>query len=150
VSFGVLRDGFLIANIIGDIEVIQNLIHLIIISKSGRPLYSQSMQRNEYGVNHNLILVKNEIVELSSIIEKIKQNVQLKVTETKNYKVMIDEGSHIILAMLVKTEIDNVREKMTNFIQDFELYFNELLIDWKRDTDIYSPAKILVSRHFEE
>ncbi|MHA1942397.1 MAG: hypothetical protein ACXABI_16970 [Candidatus Hodarchaeales archaeon] len=122
--------------------------HVLLISKSGIPLYSQSLKIAESELITNLVIIDREIIEMSSIIKAIRQALEQKITEQRNFKIMIEEGTHVIIAMLVKKENTLVREKMLCFIKDFELLFEDVLIKWKGDLEIFVPVKILIKRHF--
>ncbi|MHA2346714.1 MAG: hypothetical protein ACXACP_08365, partial [Candidatus Hodarchaeales archaeon] len=117
--------------------------HVLLISKSGIPLYSQSLKIAESELITNLVIIDREIIEMSSIIKAIRQALEQKITEQRNFKIMIEEGTHVIIAMLVKKENTLVREKMLCFIKDFELLFEDVLIKWKGDLEIFVPVKIL-------
>jgi hypothetical protein len=127
---------------------VEKLQHVLLISKSGIPLYSQSLKIAESELITNLVIIDREIIEMSSIIKAIRQALEQKITEQRNFKIMIEEGTHVIIAMLVKKENTLVREKMLCFIKDFELLFEDVLIKWKGDLEIFVPVKILIKRHF--
>ncbi|MFX0091971.1 MAG: hypothetical protein ACFFBD_09430 [Candidatus Hodarchaeota archaeon] len=54
---------------------------------------------------------------------------------------MLEEGPHIILALMATEELKTLRNRMLDFIVDFETLFVELLSDWRGDTRVFVPTR---------
>ncbi|MFW9997235.1 MAG: hypothetical protein ACFFD4_34645 [Candidatus Odinarchaeota archaeon] len=135
-----------------ELEWQKNVLHIMVLAKSGFPLFSQPLQTRNAALRTNLILVDGVVVRISSIIREIirARALQLKIVKQENHSVMIEEGTHVLVAIMVKEELKTVRKRMLGFIEDFESFFEDLLLEWKGDTDVFSPAKILVNKHFKQ
>ena len=120
--------------------------HILVLSKSGLPLFSQPLQKKE--LEADVALAGGAIIGISSIINEITQVSGVRVIKQPNYCIMMEEGSQIILAVMVTEELKTVRNKMLDFVVDFESFFEELLQDWRGELKVFSPTKRLVEKHF--
>ncbi|MFW9993158.1 MAG: hypothetical protein ACFFD4_14035 [Candidatus Odinarchaeota archaeon] len=120
--------------------------HIIVLSRSGLPLYSQPLQKRE--LEADAILAGGALIGISSLIREITRAPGLKVIKQDNYCIMLEEGVHVILAVMVTEELKTVREKMMDFVADFESFFEDFLDDWMGDTRVFAPARKLVEKHF--
>ena len=117
------------------------------LSRTGIPLYSQSLQDQEPVAD--AILAGGAIVGISTIVNEITKMKDLKVIKQENYCIMLEAGSHVILAVLTWKDLKIIRQKMIDFVSDFESFFSDLLKVWKGDMEVFLPSKRLVENHFE-
>lgn len=129
-----------------ELEWRRKVEHILVLSKSGLPLYSQPLQHQE--LEADAALAGGAIIGVSGIINEITRASNLKVIKQENYCIMLEESSQIILAIMVTEELETVRTKMQDFVVDFESFFEELLHDWTGSTIVFRPTKKLVEKHF--
>ncbi|MFW9998144.1 MAG: hypothetical protein ACFFD4_39245, partial [Candidatus Odinarchaeota archaeon] len=79
---------------------------------------------------------------------KITQASNLKVIRQENYCVMLEEGKHVMLAVLSTEELRAIRCRMVDFVDEFESFFAELLDRYGTDTKVFLPTRKLVEKHF--
>ncbi len=120
--------------------------HILVLSRSGLPFFSQPLQKQELEADANL--AGGAIVGISSIINEITQASNLKVIRHENHCIMIEEGLYTILAVIATEELKTIRNRMIDFVVDFEVFFEDLLEDWRGDTRVFIPAKKLVNKYF--
>ncbi|MFW9994859.1 MAG: MFS transporter [Candidatus Odinarchaeota archaeon] len=120
--------------------------HVIVLSRSGLPLYSEPLQKRELAAD--AILAGGAIIGISTLSSEITRATHLKVIKHENYCIMLEEGAHVILAVMVTEELKTVRDKMMDFVADFESFFEDFLVDWTGDTRVFAPARKLIEKHF--
>ena len=121
--------------------------HVLVLSREGLPLFSQSFQERELVSDE--ILAGGFIIGIKGIINDITQAPsELKVIKHKTYCIMLEEGTHVILAVLALEELKTIRSKMIDFTADFEEFFEDFLVDWTGNTQVFKPAKKLLKKHF--
>jgi MFS family permease len=130
-----------------ELEWRKKVEHVLVINKIGLPIYSQPIQEQKLDAT-DAILAGGAIVGISTLINEITKASHLKVIKQENYCVILEEGSHIMLAVLATEELKAIRNRMLNFIDDFEFLFEDLLIDWDGVTKVFLPAKRLIEKHF--
>ncbi|MFW9993160.1 MAG: MFS transporter [Candidatus Odinarchaeota archaeon] len=129
-----------------EIEWRRKIEHVLVLSRSGLPLYSEPLQTRELAAD--AILAGGAIIGISTLSSEITRASHLKVIKHENYCIMLEEGAHVILAVMVTEELKTVRDRMLDFIADFESFFEDFLADWTGDTRVFAPAKKLVEKHF--
>jgi hypothetical protein len=120
--------------------------HIIVLTKSGLPIYNQALQKEE--LKADVSLAGGALVGISSLSSEITQASHLKVIKQENYCIMLEEGSKIILAVLIKEEMKSLRKRMIGFISDFESNFKELLNEEIHDSDAFDPSKVNTEKYF--
>jgi hypothetical protein len=120
------------------------------VSKSGIPLYSNSLETTNNGLMTNLIMVGGKIIELSSIIRAIKLNPRKKIVKQNQLLILIEETIAYTLVILVTEENRTIRNKMLCFIRDFNVFYNLIPVEGLRDLEMNVPLKILIEKHFWE
>jgi len=130
-----------------ELEWKKKLDHILVLSKSGLPLYSQSFKEKD--LESDMILTGGAIVGISSLINEITQTSKLKVIRQEKYCIMLEQSSDLILAVMTTEELNIIRDKMIDFLIDFESFFKDLIKNWVGDSLVFSPAKRLVEKHFK-
>jgi hypothetical protein len=120
--------------------------HILVLSPSGLPFYSQQLQKLE--LEADVGLAGGAIVGISHIINEITQASNLKVIRHENHCIIIEEGLYTILAVIVTEELKIIRNKMLDFVVDFEAFFEDFLKDWCGNTRVFTPAKKIVEKYF--
>ena len=67
----------------------------------------------------------------------------------EGYTIMIEESKHVFLVVITTQSHIILREKMEQFLAEFEGAFIELLDVNVVDTKVFSPVKILINKYFE-
>jgi hypothetical protein len=127
--------------------------HLLVLSQAGLPLFSQALQPTVPSASpakekSDVALVGGALVGISSLIQEISQASRVKVIQQENYCIMLEQGQQIIVAVMTLEDLKTIRHKMQDFIEEFELFFGELIADWIGDTRVFSPAKQIANKHF--
>jgi predicted regulator of Ras-like GTPase activity (Roadblock/LC7/MglB family) len=120
--------------------------HILVLTKSGLPLYSQSLQNEE--LKADVVLAGGALVGISSLSSEITQASHVKVIIQENYCIMLEEGQNIILAVMIREEVKLIRKRMIGFISDFELTFEKSLKERINDTEVFEPTKEIIEKYF--
>ncbi|MFX0094944.1 MAG: MFS transporter [Candidatus Hodarchaeota archaeon] len=130
-----------------ELEWRRKVEHILVLSKSvGLPIYSESLQKQD--LEADMALAGGALIGISTIIREITRASELQIIKQKDYCIMLEHGTHILLAVMTKEELGTVREKMVNFVTDFEDFFEDFLEEWKGNLEVFKPAKKLVEKHF--
>ena len=129
-----------------ELEWREKVEHVLVLSKSGLPLYSQPLQKQKLAAD--AALAGGAIVGISSITNEITRASHLKVIKQENYCIMLEEGAQVLLAVMATEELKTIRSKMMEFLMEFEDFFGELIQEWKGDTRVFMPTKRLVEKTF--
>lgn len=129
-----------------ELEWKDRLDHVLVMDKSGLPLYVQSFKDEEY--DRDRILIGGALVGIASLTQEIYNSTHLKVLRQEGYSIMLEEGAYIMVAILTRQELDIIRSKMIQFVQDFENFFADLLIQGPVVTEAYLPTKQIVRQIF--
>ncbi len=121
--------------------------HILVLTKSGLPLYSQSLQKDE--LKADVVLAGGALVGISSMASEITQAAHVKLIKQENYCIMLEEGEYIILAILIRNEEKSIRNRMQKIISEFEtLHERELKTDMISDSEPFEPTKTMVEKYF--
>ena len=122
------------------------LEHVLVLTKSGLPLYSRSFHEKE--LKADVVLAGGALVGISFLSSEITQASRVKVIKQENYCIMLEEGVYIVLAVMIRTEVKSLRKRMMRFISEFEATNEELLKAELNDSEEFPSAESLVDKHF--
>lgn len=123
--------------------------YLLVLSKSGVPLYSYNLSSDGKGPKHDELLLGGALVAVSTLIKEIAQNREkLKVVKQEGFSILFEEGEEVLTALLALKELKILRRKMEDFTAKFESFFGEVLKDWSGDTRVFLPTRQLVEEFF--
>ena len=122
------------------------LEHVLVLTKSGLPLYSRSFHEKE--LKADVVLAGGALVGISFLSSEITQASRVKVIKQENYCIMLEEGDYIVLAVMIRTEVKSLRKRMMRFISEFEATNEELLKAELNDSEEFPSAESLVDKHF--
>ena len=125
--------------------------HVFVIKKEGLTLYSQSLHGYEDKKrDEKEALLGGTLSAIDSLMKEMSEKKEpLKEVKREGYTIMIEEGKNVFLAVISTQSHTILREKMKQFISEFEEGFKELLDIDVVDTKVFSPVKILVNKYFE-
>ncbi|MFW9991424.1 MAG: MFS transporter [Candidatus Odinarchaeota archaeon] len=129
-----------------ELEWRRKIEHVLVLSKSGLPIYSQSLQQQE--LEADAILAGGALIGISALTNEITRASHLKVIKQEKYCIMLEEGSTIIVAVMVTEELKTIRNRLIDFVADFESFFEDFLVDWTGDTRVFAPTRKLIEKHF--
>jgi hypothetical protein len=160
--------GGLYIRVIGDIAIIAGMI-LIGIFLNYIPSLSEIgwQQKIKYIIllTHSGICVYNENFrekrELREIIlagalsgiklymeETLKSFPKLKTISKENEVFLLEEGKYIIGVLVVEQELEILKYLLKKIVYQFEEFFQNLLINWNGDTNIFKPTKNILNNIF--
>jgi len=122
-----------------------------IISNTGLTLYSQSLHGyQDEKQEEKEVLLGGALSAIDSLMKELSSDKEsLKEVKKEGYTIMIEEANYVFLAVITTQSHSILREKMQQFIGEFEGGFKELLDIDVVDTKVFSPVKILVDKYFE-
>jgi MFS family permease len=126
--------------------------YLFIYFKSGVTIYNQDLtklgKKTDYHEDSE-ILLGGALVAVSSIFNEIlKDKKIIKVIKQENFTIHIEEGKHVIMALIALHEIRKIRKKMQEFLDDFEDFFEDALVKGISETQLFRPTTKIVQKHF--
>jgi len=126
--------------------------YLFLIFKSGVTIYNQDLtklgKKTDYHKDSE-ILLGGALVAVSSIFNEILRDKKIiKVIKQENYTIHIEEGKHVIMALIALHEIKKIRKKMQEFLDDFEDFFDDALVKGIAETQLFMPTAKIVQKHF--
>jgi MFS family permease len=133
-----------------ELEWKNSIEHLLVLSRGGLPLHSQRLSKKEADSSRDEMLVGGAISGISELVREISQSeTRMKVIQQEGYCILLEEGRDVIVAVLALNELNAIRTRMQDFLEEFVLFFGELVAEWQGDPKVFSPAKQLVAKHFE-
>jgi hypothetical protein len=124
---------------------------LLVVSKGGLPLYTQRLGKSvsdESGPDE--MLVSGAISGITELVREISRSAsKLKVIQQEGYCILLEEGKECIVAVMALEELNAIRSRMIDFLEDFESFYGTLISEWEGDTRLFAPTKQLVTRHFD-
>ena len=127
--------------------------YLFIYFKSGVTIYNQDLTKlgkktPDYHEDSE-ILLGGALVAVSSIFNEILRDKKIiKVIKQENFTIHIEEGKHVIMALIALHEIKKIRKKMQEFLDDFEDFFEDALVKGISETQLFMPTTKIVQKHF--
>ena len=126
--------------------------YLFLIFKSGVTIYNQDLtklgKKTQYRKDSE-ILLGGALVAVSSIFNEILRDKKIiKVIKQENYTIHIEEGKHVIMALIARHEIKKIRKKMQEFLDDFEDFFDDALVKGIAETQLFMPTRKIVQKYF--
>ena len=89
------------------------------------------------------------LVAVSSIFNEILRDKKIiKVIKQENFTIHIEEGKHVIIALIALHEIKKIRKKMQEFLDDFEDFFEDALLKGIAEVQLFMPTTKIVQKHF--
>ena len=133
-----------------EIEWRDKLEALLVLNKGGVPLYHQLFDGAtiEDDATWDVALLGGAITGIASITKEVidtytsRETKNLtKIVKREDYSIMLEEGDKIIVAVLVREELRNIRTRIIDFIHRFEFSFNEYL----GKNQIVSPTEFIAA-----
>ncbi len=131
-----------------------SLQHLLVLSSGGLTLYSQPLQDLEDQPDYqnfgekDYVLVGGALIGITKLINEITRDKKLGVIQQEKHAILLEEGELIRLALIATKDLKITRNKMREFIDEFETFFEPFLLEWNGDSRVYAPSKQLVAKHF--
>ncbi|MHA1847385.1 MAG: hypothetical protein ACTSXU_07050 [Promethearchaeota archaeon] len=135
-----------------DIEWKNALNLLLVTYKGGSLLYSHSFKNGKEKSKEKDDL---EPMMLASVLEVIKNLLNamvdtelLKVLDLQDKKIIVRQGKHVLVAVIVDEELHAINILLDSFIKEFETFYADVLGEWKGDVEVFFPTKSLVKKIF--
>jgi hypothetical protein len=95
------------------------------------------------------MLVGGALTGITELVKEISQRAgKLKVIQQEGYCILLEEGRDVIVALMALDELDIIRSKLQDFLEEFQLFFGELIAEWEGNPRVFSPTREIVIRHF--
>jgi MFS family permease len=124
----------------------QSVELLLVISDSGLPLYSKVLRKKKFQAD--LSLTSGVLSGVMSITEQITSRSDLKTIKQKDYCIMLEQGKYATLAVMTEYELNTLRNQMIEFLKEFEEQYEEVIVGWNGDNNLFSSVYRLVIKYF--
>jgi hypothetical protein len=133
-----------------ELEWKDSIQYLYIIRKSGVPIFTYNFsEKRESEERLRDTLLSGILTAISTASRQIaREESPLKQVEHANFTIILEEGEEIFIALVSKKDLNILRTKLYDFLDDFHQMFNELLKTETNDILVFSPAKSLVQKYF--
>ncbi len=123
----------------------KSLQHLLVISKSGAPMYSFS-----FGMTlKDSALISGMISAITNFMkETTGSERQLRIIDQEDHKIILSHGEVATAAILTKKDLPIIHHRAKQFIADFESIYRGKIKAWTGDADIFKGANKIVEEHF--
>ncbi len=129
------------------------LVQIYVIHKvSSQSIFHNKFQANPQEEKKELseVLVAGGMTGISVILKEISQSKQeLKRIDHGDYKIMLDHGTYIFIALIVTEEMRIYMDKITRVRKEIETFFEEILKSWNGDLEYFKPIAKIVSKEFQ-
>jgi len=133
-----------------ELEWKNSLLHIYVISKTGLPIYDQDL--SELRLNQQKpdeTLLSGALVAISALLKEISSKKSpLKVVRQEGFSILIEEGEKVLVAFISTQELKIIRKKIQDFLEDFEILFEDLLNLEIANINAFLPAKTIVRKYF--
>ena len=87
---------------------------------------------------------------MTNLLEEVAQNEKpIRTIDKEGFNILIESRDRIIMALIATQDLKILRNKMTNFLDEFEDMFDQALDTNVSDTSRFYPAKVIVKKYFE-
>ncbi len=128
--------------------------YLYVIDQSGLLLYEQDMHQtdNDIGKSRDSAILGGALIAISSLLKEIALNTNpLKVISQEGFCILIEEGQHVLVALVTTEELQTSRQKLQEFLAEFERKFEGKIQNNINKGDIrqaFKTAGTLAKRFF--
>jgi len=135
-----------------DLYKVAGLQHLYVLLKNGITIYSQSlMGRKAKDQEEKDIFLGSAITAIESFLRKmIASDTLLKEVKQEGVSILIEEGNYVRIAIIANQDQKLLRERMLQFLQEFEAEYEEQLKDNVVYTRQFESVKDLVKKKFKK
>ena len=125
--------------------------HLYVILKNGITIYSENL----YEIEDSKQDMKDSLLggALSAIQQLMKEISEtenpLKKIEQEDFLIILEQGKHLLLAVVSEQDHEILREKMRAFLAEVENTYREILEEQVADTRVFTPIKYIVQNFFK-
>jgi len=133
-----------------ELEWKDSIQYLYVIRKSGVPIFTYNFnEKRESEEKLHDTLLSGVLTAISTASKRIaREESPLKQVEHANFTIILEEGEEIFIALVSKKDLNILRSKLCDFLDEFHQMFNELLKTETNDGLVFSPAKSLIQKHF--
>jgi small GTP-binding protein len=128
--------------------------YIYVIEQSGLLLYEQDMHQSysDIGKARDSAILGGALIAISSLLKEIALNANpLKVISQEGFCILIEEGQHVLVALVTTEELQTSRQKLQEFLAEFERKFEGKIQDNINKGDIrqaFKTAGTLAKRIF--
>lgn len=128
-----------------------SLQYLYVIKKSGLSLYSQDLcELQNTGKKCDELLLGGAITAINMLMKEIAADKSpLKLIEHDEFCLMIEEGTHIYCVVVSLSNLNGIRKKMRQFVEEFEHFFETPLNRKYAEMNYYLPTEKLIEKIFK-
>lgn len=98
------------------------------------------LQEGDYCTDESLI--GGVLVAISSLLQEMAQNQNpLKMVKQEGFSILIEENPSVLVAVITLKELKIIRQKMEDFLEEFQGFFGELIEEGVKDLMVFSSVK---------
>jgi hypothetical protein len=133
-----------------ELEWKSSVQYIYVLLKSGIPIYNQNLcELQEGNPPTDECLFGGALVAVSSLLQEFtREKKPLKVIKQEGFSILLEEGENILVAIITIKELKIIRQKLQEFLEEFQDFFGELISKGIADTTVFLPAKKLAEKHF--
>lgn len=123
----------------------KSIQHLLVISKNGAPMYSYS-----FGPTiKDSALISGMISAIASFMQETTGSTKpLRVIDQEDKKIILSHGKLASVAILTTKDLKIIHEHARAFLAAFEMKYQDKIVKWTGDTDIFKGTNKLIEEHF--
>ncbi|MFX0100984.1 MAG: hypothetical protein ACFFCS_15520 [Candidatus Hodarchaeota archaeon] len=146
--FGVLIIAFFFLRLPtwNELEWKDTLHSIIVFYTGGISMYQHDFKQK--GKEINPILISGALEMVTSLLNEVLPQGELKVLDIQEKKILVKQGVYISVAMIADAKLESLELLLAAFLTEFEQYFGQYLPDWEGDTDIFAPTKAIIKKIF--
>jgi hypothetical protein len=122
---------------------------LYLLNQSGICLYNHDFQPASSVTDEDLF--GGGLMAMQSLIQELIQSEKgLNVIDHQEVKIIFLQSANAIAVLISEEDLYIGRQKIQQFLKEFELLYGEIMKDWVGDLHIFKPLTPIVNRIFEE
>ena len=113
------------------------------IYKGGMLLHEHSFGDN-IDASKNSLLIASVLETAKTVLQQSLESGQLKIIDLEDKKIYFQQGKWIMVALVANEQLDSLEFLASKITREFERFFEEQLVNWNGDTDIFQLTATLI------
>ena len=131
------------------IEMLYSPLSLAYLASHTPDYYKINLYDEYVGEAMDPETVDVDLVAVSSLLQEFtREKKSLKVIKQEGFSILLEEGEKVLVAIITIKELKVIRQKLQEFLEEFQNFFGELIDKGIAETTVFLPAKRLAEKHF--
>ncbi len=134
-----------------EIEWKETVESLYVIYKGGVPIFTYDFKADEVkgeDESQSSMRVAQTLEVVGSLLNEVLNKGSLKILDMGTKKVIVEQGEHVLFALVADAELDSLKILLRNFRIAFERFFHDIE-NWSGDPSEFDLASVLVGKIFK-